>query len=190
MLDAKSGNQRTQPNWITNRTSDELVAAVTVSELAEYLGVGDADTMLEGVALVVSDSVAKYTKLELCKRSCGYRADSYPERQSGFTAIGSIPALGAWWVDLPASPVIDVTSVTAHDYSFDDGRVFISGPEAPLVIEYVAGYEEAPAALKQAVLMLASFLYEHRGACDVDEAGKRSGAFALAQGHKRYAGGL
>src|SRR5690625_3575625 len=34
MLDAKSGNQRTQPNWITNRTDDELVAAVTVSELA------------------------------------------------------------------------------------------------------------------------------------------------------------
>ena len=191
MLDAKSGNQRTQPNWITNRTSDELVAAVTVSELAEYLGVDDADTLLEGIALAATDAVAKYTNVELCKRNWVYRADRYPERQPGFTGIGSIPALGAWWVDLPAWPVIDVTSVTAHDYSFDDdGRVFISSPEAPLVIEYVAGYEEAPAALKQAVLMLASFLYEHRGACDVGEAGKRSGAFALAQGYKRYVGGL
>lgn len=186
-----SGNQRTRPNRITNRTDDELVAAVTVSELAEFLGVDDADSLLDGMALAATDAVAKYTNVELCKRNWTYRADRYPERQSGFTGIGAMPALGAWWVDLPAWPVIDVTSVTAHDYSFDgDGRVFIGSPEAPLVIEYVAGYEEVPAALKQAVLMLASFLYEHRGACDVDEAGKRSGAFALAQGYKRYVGGL
>src|SRR5699024_6415318 len=138
MLDAKSGNQRTQPNWITNRTSDELVAAVTVSELAEYLGVDDADTLLEGIALAATDAVAKYTSVELCKRNWTYRADRYPERQSGFTGIGSIPALSAWWDDLPAWPGIDVTSVTEHDYSSDDGRVFISGLEAPLVTEYIA----------------------------------------------------
>src|SRR5699024_5550238 len=167
MIDAKSRNQRTQRYWITNRTSDELVAAVTVSELAELLGVDDADTLLDGIALAATDAVAKYTKVELCKCNWVYSAHRYPERQPGLTGIGAMPALGAWWVDLPVWPVIDVTSVTAHDYSFDDGRVFISSPEAPLVIEYVAGYEDVPAALKQAVLMLASFLYEHRGACDV-----------------------
>src|SRR5690625_2782936 len=49
----------------TNRTSDELVAAVTVSELAEFLGVDDADTLLEGIALAATDAVAKYTNVEL-----------------------------------------------------------------------------------------------------------------------------
>src|SRR5690625_988047 len=120
MLDAKSGNQRTQPNWITNRTSDELVAAVTVSELAEYLGVDDADTMLEGIALAATDAVAKYTNVELCKRNWTYRADRYPERQSGFTGIGSMPALGALWVDLLYCLVVDVIFVTAYYYTLID----------------------------------------------------------------------
>src|SRR5690625_7807826 len=103
--------------------------------------------MLEGIALAATDAVAKYTNVELCKRKWTYRADRYPERQTGFTGVGSIPALGACWVDLPSSPVIDVTSVTAHNYSFDDGPASISSTESPLGQEYVAGYEEGPAEL-------------------------------------------
>src|SRR5690625_6520255 len=125
MLDAKSGNQRTQPNWITNRTDDELVAAVSVSELAEFLGVDDADTLLEGIALAATDAVAKYTNVELCKRNWVYRADRYPERQPGFTGVGAMSALGAWWVDLTAWPVIDVICVTVYVFSYYVGSVYV-----------------------------------------------------------------
>lgn len=54
-------------------------------------------------------------------------------------------------------------------------------------IEYTAGYGNAaavPSSIKHAILAMAGYLFEHRGACDVDEAFKSSGAKSTANMYK------
>lgn len=189
-----SGNQRTQPNRISNSTSDPVVSPVSTQDLADYLGVSPADPLLAGLLLEATDAIQRFANVELCERAWTWRADRYPERQEAFLGLGAMPALAAWWIDLPAWPLVSVDSVTARDYDVDlaGGRVFVRGPDAPLVIEYTAGYQDGtvPPIFLGAIKQLAAYAYEHRGECDADDSGRRSGAFAKVAGAKRYAGGL
>lgn len=183
-------NQTTRPNRVSSWTDDALTSVVSDAELAAFLGVDESDTLLSGMALTATDAISRFTNIELVNRKWNYRMDFYPSRQSAMTGIGAIPNLSDWWVQLPKSPVTDVHG--DHEHDIHTGRVWPVNQDWPLTIEYDAGYTEntLPAALKQAVLMMAGFMYDHRGACDVTSAGEQSGAFALARPFRRLAGGL
>lgn len=189
-----SGNQRTQPNRISNSTADPVVSPVSTQDLADYLGVAPTDPLLAGLLLEATDAIQRFANVELSERAWTWRADRYPERQEAILGLGAMPALAAWWIDLPAWPLVSVDSVTARDHDVDlaGGRVFVRGPDAPLVIEYTAGYQDGtvPPIFLGAIKQLAAYAYEHRGSCDADDSGRRSGAFAKVAGAKRYAGGL
>lgn len=189
-----SGNQRTQPNRISNSTADPVVSPVSTQDLADYLGVAPTDPLLAGLLLEATDAIQRFANVELSERAWTWRADRYPERQEAILGLGAMPALAAWWIDLPAWPLVSVDSVTARDHDVDlaGGRVFVRGPDAPLVIEYTAGYPDGtvPPIFLGAIKQLAAYAYEHRGSCDADDSGRRSGAFAKVAGAKRYAGGL
>lgn len=194
MLDARSGNQTTQPNVIQSWTNDPIVSPVTKAELADFIAVDDTDPLLEGLLIAATDAVMKFTNVELMRRTWHWVADRYPERQPAFLGLGTSPAASAWWITLPAWPLVSVESVTADDFEFEthSSRLFVDQPEYPLAVEYTAGYEaeDVPGVFKHAIMQIAAFMYEHRGDCDAEQAGRRSGAFGILAPHKRYVGGL
>lgn len=194
MLDARSGNQTTQPNVIQSWTNDPIVSPVTNQELADFIAVDDTDPLLEGLLIAATDAVIKYTNVELVRRNWHWQADRFPERQAAYLGLGSTPAVSQWWITLPAWPLVSVESVTADDFGYEthSSRLFVDKPEYPLTVEYKAGYETAdvPGVFKHAIMQIAAFMYEHRGDCDAEQAGRRSGAFGILAPHKRYVGGL
>lgn len=194
MLDARSGNQTTQPNVIQSWTEDPIVSPVTNQELADFLAVEANDPLLSGLAVSATAAVMKFTNVELVRRTWHWVSDRFPERQSSYLGLGSSPAVSQWWVTLPAWPLVSVESATADDFEFEthSSRLFVDQPEYPLTVEYTAGYETAdvPDIYKQAIMSLAAFMYEHRGDCDAEQAGRRSGAFGILAPYKRYVGGL
>src|SRR5699024_441890 len=182
MLDAKSGNQRTQPNVIRSWTNDPIVSPVTEAELADFLAVEVTDPLLSGLALSATAAVMKFTNVELVRRNWHWVSDRFPERQPSYLGLGSSPAVSQWWITLPAWPLVSVESVTADDFEFEthSSRLFVDQPEYPLTVEYTAGYETAdvPDIYRQAIMSLAAFMYEHRWDCDAAHAGRRSAAVA------------
>lgn len=194
MLDARSGNQTTQPNVIQNWTTDPLVSPVSDKELADFLVVDQNDPLLSGLALAATAAVITYTNVELVERTWHWKADRYPERQASYLGIGSMPAQSQWWITLPSWPLDSVTTVTADSFTAEthSSRLFVEKPTYPLTVVYKAGYKTAkvPEIYKQAIMMLAAFMYEHRGDCDAEQAGRRSGAFGILAPYKRYVGGL
>jgi len=96
-------------------------------------------------------------------------------------------------------PVTDILEVTAIgvdgliaesvDYRADltqtPAEVWLDrwpGFERQIRIDYLAGYgeyEDIPAPIKQAIIQMASYLYEHRGDCDAAGLVVQSGAAAL-----------
>ncbi|MEQ3625984.1 MAG: hypothetical protein ABNH26_08755 [Celeribacter sp.] len=111
--------------------------------------------------------------------------------------------------ELPRYPLIAVDDVTAYDQAGTDTAVTISttfdvdtysipgrlalkdGATWPVALRstnaidivYQAGYgakDDVPAPLRRSVLLLAGYLFDHRGACDLGNALKASGAASLA----------
>ena len=99
-------------------------------------------------------------------------------------------AYRSWWINLPSNPVISVTSVEIDGTAADEPVIDLDCIPArvepkemgAVEIVYEAGHATAAEINPQLVLgikMLAAYLYEHRGMCDVTEALKASGAATL-----------
>ena len=96
---------------------------------------------------------------------------------------------------MPINPVTEVTSVTANgdditadalsDYDSKPQRIELDNRiQKDLVINYTAGYPDAnsiPPSVIAGILSFASYLYEHRGSCDVGSVAGKSGALGLWQ---------
>ena len=204
-----SGNQTTRPNNVSNITADALVSPVLVSDITDFLLLETLDeydpqySVIEGFLLAACQYCIDYTNVELLERDWVYQADYYPSRRRGFGGIDKIPSLNAWWVKFPIWPVVSVESVTANgeevvadDYELDiaskPARIeFSYGTE--IIIQYKAGHatvDEINPRIILAIKMLASYLYERRGACDINDAGVKSGANGMLDQAKLRIGGL
>jgi hypothetical protein len=53
-----------------------------------------------------------------------------------------------------------------------------------LEIAYTAGMETIPAAIKYGIMQVATYLYDHRGDCDADDAIRKSGAANLLKPYR------
>ena len=130
--------------------------------------------------------------------------------QSWRSVLDDWPANG--WVKLPVGPLISVTAITAYD---GDGEAhalglgqFLSEPDRLIVphsvagmpvlqerqgieVDFVAGFgsepEDVPADIRQALLALVSYWFEHRDAVIVAGSGSvvPSGFDRLVARHKR-----
>ena len=112
-------------------------------------------------------------------------------------------------VFLPRYPLQTVDTITADDVAVTVADVFIVDTQQkpgrlvvkrsatwPTVldnangidIEYTAGYgasaSDVPAALRLAIIQMASYMFEHRGDCDTASAMKMSGAQSLVNSYK------
>jgi hypothetical protein len=192
-LNGVAGNQRLKPNKSSNNTLDALISPVTPEELADFLSIdysASDDALYEGFLLAATDMCIKYTNIELIAREYTFKSDYYPNRQDGFAGVSLMYAYRSWWVNLPLYPVIEITSVKVNDTEADDPLIDLDSRPArvepkelgKLEIEYTAGHasvEEINPQLLLGIKMLAAYLYEHRGACDVADAVKQSGAATL-----------
>lgn len=192
-LNGVAGNQRLRPNQSSNRTSDPLVSPVSAEQLADFLSIDfvEADRDLyNGFLLAATDACIKHTNIELLEREYTLKYDRFPERQSGLAGVGLMYAYRAWWMNLPVYPVSSVTSVIVNDEPADDPLIDLDSRPARVeprelgetIIVYTAGHATAAEINPQLLLgikMLAGYLYEHRGMCDVKDAIKSSGAGSL-----------
>jgi len=192
-LSGEAGNQRLRPNKFSNKTDDVLVSPITAEDLAGFLSIdysaADED-LYNGFLLAACDACIKYTNIELLQREYKYKADKFPERQSGLGGVGIMFSYRSWWIDLPLFPVQTVSSVKIKDEEAEDPLIDLDSRPArvdpkeigAVEIIYTAGHADASEINPQLILgikMFAAYLYEHRGMCDVKEAVRASGAATM-----------
>lgn len=179
-----------------------LLPAIETSELADFIAVPTSDTTLPIVALMATGMAVEFLQSELRTRR---RTLIYPE----WPVIGTptFPSLskqnygGQFVIDLPYAQLVSVEEVELYGESTTDYEIrptkqaaiilppnILTGPEPAIKVVYDAGFGAAvadvPRPIQLGILMLAAFLYEHRGSCDADQALKRSGAYQQLYPHK------
>lgn len=167
----------------------DAVSPVAVADLAAVLGVPDTDPLLAGYLQAATDAVINHIRLDLTPR----RWVGVVPPDPGYPLSLSTPTAPMRTFELPYTALVDVDSVSTEytelDYivtpSTRPARVTVQNWDGltELTIEYRAGMATIPAAIKTAIIMAASFMYEHRGGCDGDGALSKSGATGLL---KRY----
>ena len=180
---------------MTARTNDPLVSPVTNAEAADFIGVDSTDPILPGLLLSATDAVIRAIQYDLEPRDWTLTLWDWP-------TIGTrtAPNIGRAMyefkreIELPYAALISVESVTAYgnpvaDFIQRENSIVLSrglaretyadNEDPAIVVEYRAGFDPVPEPIKQAILMVMAFLFEHRGACDGQEALWRSGAKSL-----------
>lgn len=175
-----------------------VVPVITNAELADWLGVDNTDTLLPIMATTATSMAIEYLEAELIDRQRTVIYECWPTSGTDGTPQISRNNLHLYLtVKLPYAVFGSVDSVEIFGEAWTDYRLLDSKPleiyfnpipaigdddNPALNITYTAGYgdiDDIPQQIKSAVLMLAAYLYEHRGVCDSASAIKESGA-ALA----------
>ncbi len=169
----------------------DTVSPVTASEFAVFVGASLDDPLLPGMLQAATDAAIRYINQDLLSREW----------------VGIVPALEPTRLqlspyndpkttfELPYTALISVESVTGNDsetleYTLQADRrpakIAIVGWDylSEIRIEYTAGMNFVPGAIKTAIMMIASFIYDHRGGCDAEDALKKSGAMTLLRPYR------
>ena len=188
-----NGNQRARPNKQSNTTADPLVSPITPAEFSDYLGLdynASDDALLNAHLLAACGWYIAHMNNELLQRSWVLKFDRYPAQGESFTGLGAIAANLSPWVNIPLYPVTVIGSVTVDtiaetvtsDLDSKPPRVFFTNYGENIEITYTAGYptfSDIPANIILGINMMAGYLYEHRGSCDIGNAAKESGAASV-----------
>lgn len=168
----------------------ETVSPVIAADLAAFLGVDATDPLLDGMLVAATDVAVRWINQDLIEREwlgiipakSGYEAQlsPYTPQQSTF--------------EIPYTALISVESVTADgealDYVLEASRrpakITLTDWDRMTEVEvaYTAGMASVPSSIKTAIMMIAAFMYEHRGQCDGDDAVKKSGAATLLRPYR------
>lgn len=182
------------------RTTDTLVAPITLQELADWLVVDVNDPVLQGVSLSATDAAIQFLGFELLTRTYIAEAWDYP-----FTGTQKHPQISRQdfvfdqLIPLPYANLLQVIRVelfgqdTQNFIPRSDAIVlqnpkilvtdFKGNVDPAILVEYQAGFgadvADVPAVIRQAIIMTAAYQYEHRGECAAGDALRKSGAFEL-----------
>lgn len=187
------GNQRVKPNKQSNTTTDPLVSPVTPEEFAGYLGLDyepSDDILLNSFLLTACGWYIAHMNNELLARNYTLKFDRYPSDGESFSGLNPVYANLSPWINIPLYPVSNITSVDVDgdietftdDLTSKPPRIFFENFGINIVITYSAGYaskSDIPQSVTLGINMMAGYLYEHRGACDIDDAAKQSGAMSV-----------
>ncbi len=164
----------------------QSAGAVAPATLADRLGVDATDPMLPALCVAATNTAREYLRRAVVPTQIQLNLESWP-------VIG---AVGAWvsgnraqlatWVELPyTGPLIAIDSVTdsdgqpVTDYQVSQGnpaRYSMTARQAPLTITYTTGWRVTPPDIIEAILMIAAYMYEHRGQCATGNIVAESGA--------------
>lgn len=172
-----------------------VVAVVTNVELAHWLGVDDSDSILPMMATAATAAVIEHVQHELINRQ---RTVTYQHWPHAGTVTGvSLSPSNAVLLDVVKLPYalnavvseVKLYNDVTTDYSvqnikpshikIDDVSVSSDDEFPAIVATYTSGYgtiNDVPDAIKVGTLMLAAYMYEHRGECSADNIIQQSGA--------------
>jgi hypothetical protein len=164
---------------------------VTAAELAQFIGASSDDPLLDGILTAATDAAIRYINQDLSPRDwvgivpvpdpVRLQLSPYTEPKTTF--------------ELPYTGLVEVSSVTGNGgddlaYTLQDqrrpARITVHDWDflSEIRIEYMAGMSSIPVAVKSAIMMLAAYLYDHRGDCDADGGIQRSGAAMLLRPYR------
>lgn len=166
----------------------DITPPVTTAELQEYLRLPEPDPTLAGVLLVASEAMVTHLRLDLGTREwiayapeplrqpkqVEYRFKEYRARfELPYTALQSVDR-------------VEVDGEETGDFTLDETRrpaviAFDRIEPAEIRVEYTAGLDPVPDAIKEGIKALAAYLYEHRGQCSVTDALRQSGAAEMVK---------
>jgi hypothetical protein len=169
----------------------DTVSPVTPSELAGLIGVDASDPLLPGLLIAATDAAIRYINLDILPRDW---VGIVPVPESARPQLSPYIDPTATF-ELPYTGLMSVNSVTdadgnALDYSVQGkrrpARITVHAWDFlnEISIEYRAGLDVVPGAIKTAIQMLAAYLYDHRGDCDADQGLKKSGAMMLLRPYR------
>ena len=193
-----NGNQRTAQNHQTNEPKTALVQPITAQNFCDFAALNystDIKPTIDALIMTASEACIRYTGRDLLQREWTYKSDRHPEGQAALYGVSYMPSCRPAWIQLPIGPVVSVDTVavdgetvTPEKVDLAGRRVFIDGGK-DIVIEYTAGYTAIPDTLLTGIKMMALYIYERRGACDVRNAALESGAMAIWHPLKYYQAG-
>ena len=182
------------------RTNDALVPPITLQELADWLVVDVNDPILQAVSISATDATIQFLGYELLTRTYTATEWDYP-----FTGTQVRPQVSRpdyvydQLIPLPYANLISVASVEVFGQATTNfiersDAIVLNNPsilvtdykgnvDPAIQVVYDAGYgsdvSDIPAVIRQAIVMAAAYLYEHRGDCAAGEALRKSGAAEL-----------
>lgn len=191
-------------NEFTNRkagkavTTDATVSPVSIGDAVEFLGLpsGMGNPVVDSLLLAATDAVVSFTGKDLLTREWTLTHWDWPTWGTLARRNVGMPT-GDYRreIELPYATTANVLSVESYgeavtEFEARDASIIIGGTgqsggndDPAIVVVYEAGFgpdaSDVPAAIRQAVLMHAAWLYEHRGECDADMGIIRSGAASL-----------
>jgi hypothetical protein len=175
-------------------TSDPTVAPVAMMDAMEFLGLsGSSDPLLAALLVAATDAVVSFTGRDLIERDWTLTHWDWPSYGTlSARNVGRPTGADAREIALPYATQATVASVASYgdpvtDFVVRGDSIVVLGAsqdgnndEPALVVEYTAGFgpsaEDVPSAIRHAIIMLAAWMYEHRGACDAMDGINKSGA--------------
>jgi hypothetical protein len=173
----------------------QVVPVVTVAELAAWLDVDAADPILTIMLNAATGSAIEYLQHELINRE---RVVIYQRWPTTGTNTGRTLSPGnetyehvialPYALDATISELKLYNIVSTEFFKQDlkptkiliDNFTISSEDDFPaIVVNYTSGYgaiADVPEMIKLGVLLIAAFMYEHRGGCKADQIMKQSGA--------------
>ena len=159
----------------------DVVSPVTPADLAAFIGGDAADPLLPLLLSAATDAAIRYINLDLNEREwVGIipKAQLRPFQLSPIRDQGNV-------FELPYTGLVSVESVTVDgddlEYTLEaerrPARITLPAWDGSEVrVEYTAGMDVIPAAIKLGITTIAAFMFDHRGACDAEFALAKSGA--------------
>ena len=175
-------------------TQAATVSPVTLAAALEFASLpGPTDPLMDSLLVAATDAVINYIGFDLIAREWTLTHWDWPTYGTlAARNLGRPTGAFAREISLPYARNANVVSVTSYgeaQLTFTNrGRSIVlrgSGRDGfnddpALVVVYEAGFgpdaSDVPAQIKQAILMLAAWLYEHRGQCDAADGIQKSGA--------------
>jgi len=179
-------------------------SVVTAAEVAAWLAIDETDPLISMLSLSATSAIIEYLQAELISRSRKLTYKHWPT--VGTNTSPSLSNPNECWkreIELPYShttlavdssksynETLDVNTLAGKPYSIRvDSWPSVDCDYIALDIEYTTGYEtidDVPYPIKMAALNMIAFMYEHRGACDANEAMNKSGASESLGPYKTY----
>ena len=172
-----------------SKFTESITSPVTAAELQDWLELPTLESKLSGMLVTATDIAMTYIRqailptdvqatitsaLDFAHKT---QFDGYPYVKLPWSALRSV-----------ASVTLDGVALANDEYAINTntvpGRIHFYGAGfvTSIVVVYEAGLaadtSACPEAIKTAIKQIAAYIYEHRGACDADEALQNSGAMS------------
>ena len=175
------GYQKTTSNIIDyQRISIDTVGDIVhADELMNYLKL-QSDKGLKPFVDAAIETIEKRYNYAIRLATYKYTALYYPLKRQGYNGLSPIPAVRQEYIRLEYAPIISVISVKEDgeltEYENIKNTIFTCASQNIEII-YQSGYTHAtlPADIRQAILQLAAYNYEHAGGCSIGDSLKQSG---------------